>query len=157
MFTIGLLLDFSSLFVAEALGSSNQSRVADLELNNKNDYTVGYTIYENNEPARVVLINYMDDRGNGSAAFIGYIHIGGVNGAPDTTPTSVTVRYLAAPSVSEKFNITWAGQDTGQGQFMSDGILKGDVVTETVQCTLETGSYFSYVAMIPSFGSFVLT
>jgi uncharacterized membrane protein len=43
-------------------------------------------------------------------------------------------RYLLAPSVSEKFNITWAGQTMG-GQLVADGILKGNVVTETVTCS----------------------
>jgi len=126
------------LMVAEALGASNTSQVIDLDLNNS-PYTPGYAIYENGAPARVLLINYMNDGGTGTAAYTAYIHIGGQNtGFSETTPSSVTVRYLAAASVSEKYNISWAGQTMG-GQFESDGRLQGDVVTETVQCSTSTG------------------
>lgn len=126
------------LMVTETIGASNVSQVIDLNMNNS-PFTPGYAIYENGSPARVLMINFMDDGGTGTAAYTGYIHIGGQNtGAADTTPSSVTVRYLAAPSVSEKINITWAGQTMG-GQFECDGRLRGDVVTETVQCTTDTG------------------
>ena len=42
-------------------------------------------------------------------------------------------RYLVAPSVGEKFNITWGNQTLG-GQFEADGRLQGDLHLETVQC-----------------------
>lgn len=132
------------LVVAETLGSSNVSQVIDLNLN-QNPFTVGYAIYENGAPARVLLLNYMDDLGTGTATYNAFVHIGGVNNIPDTSPSSVQVRYLAAPSVSEKFNITWAGQTLG-GQFDSDGILRGTVQTETVQCTADTGCPISVPA-----------
>jgi len=126
---------YSNLVVAEALGSSNLSQVVDLDLG---QYTPGYAIYESGNPMRALLINFMDDLGTGSAAITNYVHIGGSNGVADTTPTTVTVRYLSAPSVSEKFNITWAGQTLG-GQFMSDGRLQGNVSTVTVTCVPTTG------------------
>ncbi|KAF8316085.1 hypothetical protein DL93DRAFT_2078303 [Clavulina sp. PMI_390] len=129
---------YSMLMVAEALGATNTSQVIDLDLNN-NAYTPGYAIYENGAPARVLLINYMDDLQTGSATYTANVHIGGADGFADTTPSSVQVRYLAAPSVSEKFNITWGGQSMGGGQFVSDGRLSGTVVTETVQCSTDTG------------------
>lgn len=140
-----LQLDYSNLLVAEALGSSNQSQIVDLQLNDNNPYTPGYAIYENGSPVRVVLLNYMDDHGGaqGQGAYTGYVHIGGVSNLPDTTPLTVTVRRLSSPSVSEKFDITWAGQSMGGGQWLSDGILKGDVVTETVNCTVQTGMSLS--------------
>lgn len=122
--------------VAEALGSSNVSQVVDL---NTGDYTPSYAIYENGVPMRALLINFMDDGGTGTAAVTGYVHIGGQNGVSDTTPTTVTVRYLLAPSVSEKFNITWGGQSMGGGQFLSDGRLQGDVNTVSVTCNTNTG------------------
>lgn len=125
--------------MAEALGSSNVSQVVDLQLNTNNEYTVGYGIYENGTPSRILLINFMDDLQAGTATYTGYVHIGGVDGIADTTPTTIDVRYLAAPSVSEKFNITWAGQTMG-GQFMSDGRLQGDVVTQTITCIPTTGA-----------------
>lgn len=42
-------------------------------------------------------------------------------------------RYLRAPSVSEKDNITWAGQTLGP-RFGADGTWKGAESVETVQC-----------------------
>lgn len=126
------------LAVTEALGASNASQVVDLALNDGNPYTPGYAIYENGVPARVMLINYMDDLRTGTAQYTAYVHIGGVNNIADTTPQTVQVRYLASPTVSEKFNITWAGQNLG-GQFECDGRLQGNVVTQTVTCAADTG------------------
>lgn len=125
------------LAVTEALGASNASQVIDLNLNNS-PYTPGYAIYENGAPARVMLINYMDDGGTGTAQYTAYVHIGGTGDIADTTPQTVQVRYLAAHTVSEKFNITWAGQTLGQ-QFQCDGRLQGNVVTQTVTCAPDTG------------------
>lgn len=131
------------LFVAEAIGASNVSQIIDLDLNTS-PFTPGYAIYENGIPERVVLINYMDDLGAGTGEYTAYIHIGGQNtGSVDTTPATVQVKYLAAPSVSEKFNITWAGQSMG-GQFESDGILRGDLQTTTVTCSTDTGKLLDY-------------
>src|ERR1700733_4019944 len=111
--------DYAHLVVAEALGSSNKSQVVDLQLNNGNPYTPGYAIYEEGTPTRALLLNFMDDNGVGNAQYTGYVHIGGVDDIADTTPSTVYVRYLRAPSVSEKFNITWADQIVGGGQFLS--------------------------------------
>lgn len=135
------------MVVAETLGASNVSQIVDLELNTNNPYTVGYGIYENGNPSRILLINFMDDLQTGSATYTGYVHIGGINGVADTTPATVDVRYLAAPSVSEKFNITWAGQTMG-GQFMSDGRLKSDVVTQTITCIATTGTLQYFLSQV---------
>lgn len=110
-----------------------------MQLNDGNPYTPGYAIYENGTPARVLLLNLMDDGGIGTARYTGYIHIGGLNGIADTTPSTVAVRYLIAPSVSEKFNITWANQTLGDGQFLSDGRMQGTPDTMTVNCSASTG------------------
>lgn len=141
------------LMVAEAMGSSNVSQVLDLNLNADdngaaNPYTPGYVVYENGQPARVVLINYMDDGGTGTGAYTGYIHIGGIDGLADTTPTSVTVRYLTGNSVSDKFNISWAGQNAGDDYWMSDGRLQGEVSTQTVQCATDTGASLKFLYSI---------
>jgi len=58
---------------------------------------------------------------------------GGTTGQPNSVPAQVQVKYLLAPSVSEKFNITWAGQTLG-GQLSSDGRLQGTSTTQTVNC-----------------------
>jgi len=123
---------YSALVVTEALGSSNVSQVVDLNMNGGSPYTPGYAIYENGNPARVVMINFMNDP-TGANDYTASIIVGG--SAP---PTSVTVRYLTAPSVSEKHNISWAGQTYG-GYFQSDGRPQGNVTTETVQCYPATG------------------
>ena len=47
--------------------------------------------------------------------------------------TGLTGRYLVAPSVGEKFNITWGNQTFG-GQFEADGRLKGELHLEDVPC-----------------------
>jgi hypothetical protein len=137
--TVNRVADYANLVVAETLGSSNQSQVVDLQLNGANPYTPGYAIYENGTPTRALLINFMDDGGAGTATYTGYVHIGGANNIADTTPSTVTVRYLRAPSVSEKFNITWADQTLGGGQFLSDGRMQGTVNTVTVNCSGGTG------------------
>lgn len=126
------------LMVAEALGGANHSQVIDLGLNEGSDVTPGYAIYENGQPQRVVLINYMNDGGSGAGTYTAYIHVGGVGDLPSTTPATVTVRHMSASSVSTKTNITWAGQSMGE-QFNSDGRLQGEAFTETIQCPADTG------------------
>ena len=52
---------YTIVAMAEALGKTGTARVADLYANNDSPYTPAYMIYENNMPARVVLLNYMSD------------------------------------------------------------------------------------------------
>jgi hypothetical protein len=122
-------LYYSTLVITEALGSSNNSQVLDLFPNNGNQLTPAYGIYENGQPSRLVLINYINDP----------------SGASDLTVTvqlpqgfdtsAVNVRYLLTPgkSVADKTNFTWAGQTLGD-RFQCDGRLYGDVVTTPVPC-----------------------
>lgn len=93
----------------EILGNTNTSRVVDLSANSNSDLTPAYAIYENDQLARVALFNYMDDP-TGAMALNVAIQVGGGDGQPASTPSQVQVKYLLAPSVSEMFNITWAGQ-----------------------------------------------
>lgn len=148
------------IIVAETLASgSNDSQVVDLFANAGSDYTPGYAIYENGSPERVVLINFMDDPTGASDVVANVLVDGGNSGRPAATPSSVTVkyvpltlnaerlcllcpqkyRYLFADSVSEKFNITWAGQTMG-GQFESDGRIRGQLDIVTIKCSNTTGS-----------------
>lgn len=76
---------YASLFVAEALGPSNQSQVLDLQMNTDNEFTPGYAIYENGQPSRVALINFLDDNSGGSD-YTAAISIGG------TVPSQVRVK-----------------------------------------------------------------
>ncbi|CAK9784638.1 hypothetical protein CC85DRAFT_325945 [Cutaneotrichosporon oleaginosum] len=50
-----------------------------------------------------------------------------------TLPSSVFVRYFRAPTVSEQYNITWAGQTLGYS-FASDGRLYGATETQEFAC-----------------------
>jgi hypothetical protein len=67
----------------------------------------------------------------------------------DAHCTDFVFRYLVAPSVSEKYNITWAGQvrpyvfyspvvshfiQTFGGTFASDGRLTGEQNVQTINC-----------------------
>jgi Glycosyl hydrolase family 79 C-terminal beta domain len=163
--------------MAELLGPSNTSQVLDLNANSGNPLTPAYAIYENGNPVRVALFNYVTDP-SGNSAITASISIGGgQTGQPNATPSEVKVkyvvfffmrsgkvegligvrvfcRYLAASSVSQKGNFTWAGQvslslnitnpmaylltpsttQTFGDVFGSDGRLNGSENIQTTQC-----------------------
>ncbi|KAG8688124.1 hypothetical protein FRC08_011609 [Ceratobasidium sp. 394] len=124
---------YASLVTAEAFGPTGNSQIVDLFMNGNNDFTPGYGIYENGNPTKVVLFNYITDA-SGNSDYTVHISVGGGQGGqPSATPNSIKVRRLAAASVNQKYNITWAGQTFGD-QFNSDGRLRGDLVTEEIQC-----------------------
>jgi len=122
-------LYYSTLAVTEALGSSNKSQVLDLGANGNNEFTPAYGIYEDGQPTRVVLINYMTAANGGADLTVNLQMPQGM------ATNAVTVRYLQSPtnSVSDKTNFTWAGQTLGD-RFKCDGRLYGDVVTTPVAC-----------------------
>ncbi|KAI0830341.1 glycoside hydrolase superfamily [Trametes gibbosa] len=124
---------YSTLFMAEALGTTNTSRVADLAANGGNTLTPAYAIYEGHTLARIVLINFMNEQG-GIGSYNVTLSVGGdeVN-EPNNTPTQVKVKYLIAPSVGEKDQITWANQTFG-GRFQADGRLSGPEFVQTITC-----------------------
>lgn len=124
--TIGPIY-YSALFVAETLGSSNQSQVLDLGMNGGNEFTPGYAIYENGEPTRVALINFVSDP-TGASDYTASISLAG-----GSTPAQVKVKYLSASSVAQKWNFTWAGQTFGDA-FTSDGRPVGNVDVQTITC-----------------------
>jgi len=128
--TIGPIY-YSVLVMAEAIGTSNISQV--LDLNTTNIFTPAYAIYEGNQVMRVVLFNYVTDS-SGANDYTATISIGGgQTGQSNGTPASVQVKYLRAASVSQKANITWAGQTFGD-IFQSDGRPMGEEDIQTVQC-----------------------
>lgn len=126
-------LFYANLAVAETLGTSNTSQVLDLFANSASIYTPAYAIYESGAAARVALFNYVSDSTGASDYTVTISVGGGTTGESNATPSSVQVKTLTAPSVSEKSNITWAGQTYG-GYFASDGRLTGTENVETVQC-----------------------
>jgi len=98
------------MIIAEAFGRNDKARVVDLFLNENDAFTPGYAIYEDDQPVRVVLINYFTDP-TGAHNYTVNIAIGGLEtGQPFATPTSVRVKYFLADSVLEQWNMTWAGQ-----------------------------------------------
>jgi len=117
---------YASLIIAEAFGSTNTSQIIDLFANGNNMYTPAYAIYESGTLAKVALFNFITDP-SGATAYTASLSISG--GAP----ASVQVKYLSAASVSQKGNITWAGQTFGN-TFESDGRLKGTLDVQTVAC-----------------------
>ncbi|KZV96759.1 hypothetical protein EXIGLDRAFT_765001 [Exidia glandulosa HHB12029] len=125
MWTVGPPM-YAILAVAEALGNSNSARVADLNANNGNGLTPAYVVYENSQPARILLINYMSDP-SGAHDYVARIQT-------DAAQVRVRRMEVAGTSVTGKTNITWAGQTFG-GYFESDGLLRGEHETETVQCS----------------------
>ncbi|KAI0799775.1 hypothetical protein BC629DRAFT_197696 [Irpex lacteus] len=130
--TVGPIF-YSSIVVAEALGPTGTAQVFDLGANGNNIYTPGYAIYENGNLARVLLVNFVTDATGASTYTATLTFPGG------TVPGSVSVKYLQAPSVAEKENITWAGQTFG-GKFESDGRLKGNESITTIQCDSGAGT-----------------
>ncbi|KAG8760410.1 hypothetical protein FRC11_000426 [Ceratobasidium sp. 423] len=123
---------YSTLLIAEAFGKSGNAQIVDLGANSNNDNTPAYAIYENGNPVRVVLFNYIDDP-TGANDYTANIAIGGQQtGQASTTPSSVQVRYMRAPSLGSH-NVTWAGQNLG-GELGSDGRMQGTQETITIQC-----------------------
>ena len=100
--TIGSVY-YSTIILAEALGQSNTSRVVDLNANGGNIYTPSYAIYENGVISKIALFNYVDDQTGNSSLQV-------TLNVPSGNPSRVMVKYLAASTVSTRFNITWAGQ-----------------------------------------------
>ncbi|EJD47766.1 hypothetical protein AURDEDRAFT_163225 [Auricularia subglabra TFB-10046 SS5] len=126
MWTVGPPM-YAILAVAEALGPTGKARVAEITQDDKplDNLTPGYVIYENNQPARLLLINYMSDP-TGAHDYMARI---AWNGA------QVRTRMLYAEHVTTKIpNVTWAGQSFG-GYFESDGLLRGEQVTELISCS----------------------
>ncbi|KAJ8495477.1 hypothetical protein ONZ45_g12847 [Pleurotus djamor] len=128
---------YSALVMAEALGPSNKSQIFDLNANSGDVHTPAYSIYEDGNPVRVMLFNYMTDP-TGASDYTAQIAIGGSGiGQPNASPAQVKVKYLRAASVSQIGNITWAGQTFGD-HFQSDGRLMGDEDIQTVACDQTT-------------------
>jgi hypothetical protein len=81
---------YSVLVMAEIMGKSNASQVMDLNANNGNEFTPAYAIYENGNPTRVALFNYLDDPSGANDITVN-IAVGG-NGQTNATPASVKVK-----------------------------------------------------------------
>lgn len=90
--TVGPLF-YSTLVVAEALGTSNTSQVKDL-LPDGNDLTPAYAIYENGNLARMALINFMTDP-SGANDVVATVNIGGQQfGEANSVPAQAKVKWV---------------------------------------------------------------
>ncbi|KAJ7146974.1 glycoside hydrolase family 79 protein [Mycena epipterygia] len=124
--TVGPLY-YSALVMAEALGPSNNSQVYNLPIANLSPQTPVYGIYEDGVPKRVAVVNYIDDASGANDVKVVISIAGG------TLPASVKVKYLAAETVVQKGNFTWAGQTFGTN-FASDGRPMGEEDIQDVAC-----------------------
>lgn len=80
--------------MAEALGTTNSSRVVDLLPNDANPFTPAYAVYEEHALARIALINFMDGQ---TAGYNVTLSIGGNQvGEPNDTPAQVKVKYVVS-------------------------------------------------------------
>ena len=83
---------YVALVMAEVMGPSNTSQVLDLNANNGNQYTPAYAIYENGNPVRVALFNYVTDNSGNSALTVSISIGGGQTGQANATPAEVKVK-----------------------------------------------------------------
>ncbi|KAF9054026.1 glycoside hydrolase family 79 protein [Panaeolus papilionaceus] len=139
--TIGPIY-YSALVMAEALGGTNTTQVLDVQANGNSIFSPAYAIYEHGQLSRALLINFVSDNSGASDLTIGLtIPAGG------PTPSQVKVKYLSAASVSQKGNITWAGQTFGLN-FQSDGRLMGREDIQNAPCAPATDGSGSTVCEI---------
>lgn len=112
--------------MAETFGRTGKAQIIDMQANGNNMFTPGYAVYDGGSLARVALFNFMTDP-TGASDYTTTISVSG-GSVPSSVQVkcvahpyllsdlpclSLSARYLLAPSVAEKFNITWAGQVRG--------------------------------------------
>jgi hypothetical protein len=156
--------------LAEAFGTTNTSQIIDLQANGNNDLTPAYAIYEQGALSKVALINFMDDNQTGTNDLQVTIQVS--SGEPQSVQVKCVFflffggwmdgwlifffafRYLSATSVSDRDNITWAGQvrisllttkssicnnfflsKTLGGDFSVDGLFRGTLNVTTINCS----------------------
>lgn len=113
---------YAALVIAETIG--NGSQVLDITSSaNLNSQAPAYLIYENGNPARIALFNYVSDPsgandiqftfqiGQGATpAQVNVKCVGVVDNQVQVVNNVIRNRYLRASSVTQKGNYTWAGQ-----------------------------------------------
>ncbi|KAF5376683.1 hypothetical protein D9615_007846 [Tricholomella constricta] len=146
---------YSALVLAETLGPSNGTQVLDLNANDGDIHTPGYAIYENGNPVRLALFNFVTDPSGASDLTVSISIGGGQTGQANATPAQVKVKYLLASSVSQKGNYTWAGQTFGVN-FQSDGRPMGTEDITVITCD-QTNNVCVIKVPAPSFALVFLT
>ncbi|ESK94670.1 glycoside hydrolase family 79 protein [Moniliophthora roreri MCA 2997] len=137
---------YAALITAEVFGSSNKSRIVDLQaqaqpnpFNPSGDatsiYQPQYAIYDGDTLARIALFNFVTDA-SGESDYFAKLRFS----TSGQTVDQVFVKYFLSDSVSTKNNITWAGQTLGT-KYNVDGRLRPSSPTiQTISCTKETAS-----------------
>ena len=141
---------YSTLLVAELFGRSENSRIVDIthtssiaantqtiynedgtsyDITSSDDqFHPTYLVYDGETPVRAALFNFVSDNTGASDAQVT------LNFNNTAAPSQVHVRYLRASQIEEQYEIYWAGQTMGSS-FTSTGVPRGDVQTDTIQCT----------------------
>lgn len=88
--------------MAEVVGNSGKARVADLFVNNNNEFTPGYVIHEGGAPARLALFNYIEEA-SGTHDYTATVQVPG-------SISSVKVKRLSSDTVTQLSGYTWGGQ-----------------------------------------------
>jgi hypothetical protein len=83
---------YSTLIMAEIVGTTGTAQVVDLGLSGGNIYTPGYAIYENNNPTKLALFNFITDPSGANDVTVAVSIGGGATGQSVTTPSQIQVR-----------------------------------------------------------------
>lgn len=137
---------YSYFPLLEALQSHNGSKVLDLNVDNStttNSTSAGYGIYDSatQDLYRVVLFNYANATGTVDYTIS--------KGMLPSTGKNVTVKYLTAPSVNEKTQISWSGTTWS-------GVTDGKAISSGVNPDVSMDCSAGCVVSLPSPGVAVL-
>ncbi|KAH9960273.1 hypothetical protein BC827DRAFT_1155844 [Russula dissimulans] len=141
---------YSALVIAEALDSSNPSRVFDLT---QNQFAPIYVVYENGMSTKLALFNFVTNPSDANDYDVMFAVSGDRTSQPRATPSSVKIRFLKASSVASKGSLTSAGRErspeyivfaidvpqTSGNNFESDG-LQRDPVVQIVNCDTQANT-----------------
>jgi hypothetical protein len=110
---------YAMLIVAEPVGKMGTAQAVDLFPESL--FQPIYNIYENGKPTKVLLFNYLNNNASSEHDYTFQLSPEGAQ-----VPKEVKVKYLRAPFVTSKENITWEGQ--------SDGRIQGTLDVKKIAC-----------------------
>ncbi|KAF9006573.1 hypothetical protein BDQ17DRAFT_1223908, partial [Cyathus striatus] len=134
---------YALLVVPEVLhsNSNNGSIVVDLNIDSSrtdtNSTVGGYAIYDAKDASvqQIMLFNFANSSVSGTSDAMFSLPSSAFNGSERQ---NVTVKYLAAAHLEEKFNISWGGQTlagVGDGKLITDDSASWIVPNKQVDCT----------------------
>ena len=133
---------YAFLPVAEALRSVEGMYVLDLNLNNStntNSTVAGYGVYNSSsrDLANIVLFNFAD-QGSDEAKFA--VPAMNTPNGSNNMVTQIWAKFLTAPSVKERSNISWSGKTLfghSDGQFGNSDVSPDEEIDCTGGCSVE--------------------